>query len=138
MELSKLIIPSKPMEFDYPGTEDLTFTIAHLSRKKIVDMRKKHTKLVKNKITGSFMDELDEDAFMKEYSAAVLCDWKGLNTDNIQEFIVIEDCDVQDVPYTAENAYQLMINSQELEQWVAEKLTDIENFRNKGSSSKDE
>ena len=138
MELSKLIIPSKPMPFEYPGIDGLTFTIAHLSRRTINDIRKKHTKPVRNKLTNSFIDELDEDGFMREYSASVLCGWEGLNTENIQEFIVIEDCELMDVPYSEENAYQLMINSQELEQWVADHLTDIENFRNKGSSSREE
>lgn len=138
MELSKLIIPSKPMEFEYPGVEGLTFTISHLSRKKITDMRKAHTKLVKSKVTTSFIDELDEDAFMKEYTSAVLSGWKGLDTDNVQNFIVIEPCETADIEYTVDNAYQLMINSQELEQWVADKLVDIENFRNKESSNKEE
>lgn len=138
MELSKLIIPSKPMEFEYPGIEGLIFTISHLSRTKITDMRKKHTKLVKNKITNTFMDELDEDGFMKEYTTTILTGWEGLNTDNLQNFLVIEECDLIDVPYNEENAYLLMMNSQDLEQWVADKLVDIENFRNKESSSKEE
>ena len=132
MQLSQLILPMKTVDFEYPGLDGLFFSLSFLSKKELTRMRKVHLKLMKNKRSGTFTEELDEEAFMKEYVPSVIKGWKGLDLGNIQEFVIMpEDVDPETkVPYSDENAYELLTNSQDLDTWVSEQISDIENFRN--------
>ncbi len=135
MELSKMILPMKTVEFEYPGVEGLFFDLSFISKKELTRMRKEHTKAHKNKRLGTFTDELDEDGFMKEYVPAILRGWRGLTLGNIQEFLCIDDDEdmSKDVPYTPGNAYSILTNSQDLDTWVSEMISDLENFRKQES-----
>ena len=140
MELAKLILPMKTVEFEYPGVEGLKFKLSYLSKKELTRMRKSHLKLIKNKISKQFVEELDEDGFMNEYVPSVIKDWSGLNLGNIQEFVIVGDSEdpSKGVPYSPENAYELLTNSQDLDTWVSEMISEIENFRNQDSKKNEE
>ena len=139
MDLAKLILPMKTVEFDYPGVEGLKFKLSYLSKKELTRMRKAHLKLIKNKHTKQFTEELDEDGFMNEYVPSVIKDWTGLTLGNIQEFVVVgEGKEDTVVPYSPENAYELLTNSQDLDTWVSEMISEIENFRNQDSKKSED
>ena len=140
MDLKALILPMKTVEFDYPGVDGLKFNLSFINKGKLNSIRKSHLKMIKNKHTGSFSEELDEDSFMKEYSFSIVAGWSGLTVGNIQEFLVMPDDMDQDtvVPYTEDNAYQLLTNSKDLDTWVSEMISDIENFRNQESKKKEQ
>ena len=135
-----MILPQKTVEFEYPGVEGLVFSLSFLSKKEIDRMRKAHTKFIKSKITKQFAEELEEEGFMREYVSKIITNWEGLNCDNIQEFLAMpEDADPElGVPYTVDNAYALLTNSQDLDSWVSEQIGDLENFRNRGSKKNEE
>ena len=42
------------------------------------------------------------------------------------------------VPYSEDNAYELLTNSQDLDSWVSEQISDLENFRNQDSKKSEE
>ena len=135
-----MILPQKTVEFEYPGVEGLFFSLSYLSKRELERLQKAHTKFTKNKITKTFTEELQQDAFMEEYVTKIITDWRGLTCGNIQEFLAMpEDSDPEmGVPYSEENAYALLTNSQDLDQWVSEQISDLENFRNQESKKNEE
>lgn len=127
-----MIMPSKAVDFEYPGVEGLKFSLAYLSKKELQRMRKAHLKMVKNKKFGTFNEELDEEGFMREYVPSIIKGWEGLNAQTVQEFVIVNSSDPdQEIPYTPENAYELLTNSQDLDTWVSEQISDIENFQSR-------
>jgi hypothetical protein len=132
MDLQSLILPSKTVEFEYEGVEGLHFSLAFLSKSCLEDMRKENTKNVKNKYTKAYEEELDQEAFLRQYIPAVLKGWRGLNLDTIQHFIIVgeQEDTSKEVAYSEDNAYLILTNSTDLDTWVSEKIGDIENFRN--------
>jgi hypothetical protein len=130
MDLSSLILPSKTVEFDYEGVKGLKFSLAYLSKSELEKMRKDNTKFVKSKYTKQMEEELNQEAFLKEYIPAVLKGWEGLDTETIQHFVLVGDVEKNNIPYTEDNAYNLLTNSTDLDTWVSEKISEIENFRN--------
>ena len=140
MDLAQMIMPSKTVEFDYPGVEGLKFSLAYLSKKELQRMRKDHLKMVKNKRLGTFQEELDEEGFMKEYVPAIIKGWEGLTATTVQEFIIVHDQEDPNIaiPYTEDNAYQLLTNSQDLDTWISEQISDIENFQSRDSKKNEE
>ena len=131
MDLRTLILPSKTVEFDYDGVKDLSFSLSFISKSELDKMRKTHTSVKKNKYTKAYEDELDQDAFLKEYVPSVLKGWRGLTVDAVQSFIIVDEAEDlgKEIPYTEENAYNLLTNSIDLDNWVSEKISEVENFR---------
>lgn len=131
MDLKTLILPSKEVDFEYEGVEGLVFTLAYMSKSTLEDMRKTNTKMSKNKYTKQYEENLDQESFLKEYVPAVLTGWKGLNTDNLQTFVATGgvEGDPTDVEYSEENAYTLLTNASDLDNWVSDKIGEVENFR---------
>lgn len=140
MKLSQMILPMKTVEFEYPGVEDLFFSLSFISKKELNRMRKDNTKMIKSKVTNHFAEELDEEGFMREYVPTVIKGWRGLTLGNIQEFLCMpEDADQETkVPYDKDNAYELLTNSQDLDTWVSEMISNLENFRNRESKKNEE
>ena len=132
MDLKSLLVDSKTAWVDFPGLDGFSVELANLSRKELVNLRKKCTVNKFDRKTRIFNEELDENKFLKEFSGACIKGWKGLKLSYLEDLILV-DLKGQDVnsemEYSEDNAIVLVENSSEFDNWLNEVVFDLDNFR---------
>ena len=132
MELKSLIVDSKSTWVEFPGLSDFEVELANLSRKELVALRKKCTNNKFNRKTRGFEETLDDEKFVKEFTAATVKNWKGLKLKYLEDLLLVDlkGQDVnQELEYSDAKAEQLVENSSEFDNWLNEVVFDLENFR---------
>ena len=134
MELKSLLVDSKTAWIEFPGLEGFELELANLSRKELGNLRKRCTTNKFDRKLRIFNEELDETKFVKEFTQAVIKNWKGLKLKYLEDLILVDlgSQDREDVmPFSQENAEVLVENSQEFDNWLNEVVFDLQNFRGK-------
>jgi hypothetical protein len=138
MDLKSLLVDSKTTWVDFPGLDGFEVELANLSRKELVNLRKKCTSNKFNRKTRAFEEILDDEKFVKEFAGATVKNWKGLKLSYLEDLILV-DLAGQDLSkemeYTFDNALVLVENSSEFDNWLNEVVFDLENFRSKESAN---
>tara|TARA_X000001382_G_scaffold54672_2_gene37318 strand:+ start:1958 stop:2401 length:444 start_codon:yes stop_codon:yes gene_type:complete len=132
MELKSLLVDTKTTWVEFPGLSDFEVELANLSRKELVALRKKCTNNKFNRKTRGFEETLDDEKFVKEFTAATVKNWKGLKLKYLEDLLLVDlkGQDVnQELEYSDANAEQLVENSSEFDNWLNEVVFDLENFR---------
>ena len=136
MELKNLLVDSKTAWVEFPGLDDFEVELANLSRKELVNLRKKCTSNKFNRKTRGFEEILDDDKFVKEFSSATVKGWKGLKLGYLEDLVLV-DLKGQDkeaeLPYDLDNAKHLVENSAEFDNWLNDVVFDLDNFRSSES-----
>ena len=134
MDIKSLLVDSKTTWVEFPGLSGFEVELANLSRKELVNLRKKCTINKFNRKTRQFEDELNDEKFVKEFSKATVQNWKGLKLEFLEDLLLV-DLKGQDpkkeLEYSEDNALQLVENSSEFDNWLNEVVFDLENFRSK-------
>ena len=132
MDLKSLLVDSKTAWVEFPGMEGFEVELANLSRKELVNLRKKCTTNKFDRKTRAFSENLDESKFLSEFTKAVVKNWKGLKLKYLEDILLV-DLSGQDpekeMDYSYENAKVLVENSSEFDNWLNEVVFDLENFR---------
>ena len=137
MELKSLLVDTKTTWVEFPGLEGFEVELANLSRKELVALRKKCTNNKFNRKTRGFEETLDDEKFVKEFTAATVKNWKGLKLIYLEDLLLVnlDNQDInQELEYSTTNSEALVENSSEFDNWLNEVVFDLENFR---SGSKD-
>jgi hypothetical protein len=134
MDLKSLLVDSKTTWVEFPGLDGFEVELANLSRKELVNLRKKCTSNKFNRKTRAFEESLDDEKFVKEFTESTVKGWKGLKLSYLEDLILV-DLSGQDptseMEYTPDNAQVLVENSSEFDNWLNEVVFDLENFRSK-------
>ena len=132
MELKSLLVDSKTTWVEFPGLSGFEVELANLSRKELVNHRKKCTQNKFNRKTRGFEESLDEEKFLVEFTEATVKGWKGLKLEYLEDLLLV-DLKGQDpqseLEYSDDNARQLVENSSEFDNWLNEVVFDLDNFR---------
>ena len=132
MELKSLLVDSKTTWVEFPGLDNFEVELANLSRKELVALRKRCTTNKFNRKTRAFEETLDDDKFLIEFTNATVKDWKNLKLGYLEDLVLVElgsnDPNTL-LPYTEENAHQLVENSNEFDNWLNEVVFDLDHFR---------
>ena len=134
MDLKNLLVDSKTTWVEFPGLDGFEVELANLARKELVNLRKRCTTNKFNRKSRGFEESLDENKFVKEFSAATIKGWKGFKLKYLEDLLLVDlsgkDPEVE-LEYTNENAELLVENSSEFDNWLNEVVFDLENFRTK-------
>ena len=132
MELKSLLVDSKTTWVEFPGLDGFEVELANLSRKELVALRKRCTTNKFNRKTRAFEEKLDDDKFLIEFTNSTVKDWKNLKLKYLEDLVLV-DLGSNDgntlLPYTEENAQQLVENSNEFDNWLNEVVFDLDHFR---------
>ncbi len=132
MELKSLLVDSKTTWVEFPGLDGFEVELANLSRKELVALRKRCTTNKFNRKTRAFEESLDDDKFLVEFTNATVKGWKNLKLKYLEDLVLVElgsnDGNTL-LPYTSENAQQLVENSNEFDNWLNEVVFDLDHFR---------
>jgi hypothetical protein len=133
MDLKSLLVDSKTTWVEFPGLLGFEVELANLSRKELVNLRKKCTINKFNRKTRQFEDELNDEKFVIEFTKATVKNWKGLQLGYLQDLLLVDlkgQNSESEMEFSEENAQQLVENSSEFDNWLNEVVFDLENFRN--------
>tara|TARA_R100001443_G_scaffold5400_1_gene14188 strand:+ start:1718 stop:2167 length:450 start_codon:yes stop_codon:yes gene_type:complete len=137
MDLKSLLVDSKTTWVEFPGLLGFEVELANLSRKELVNLRKKCTINKFNRKTRQFEDELNDEKFVVEFTKATVKGWKGLKLGYLEDLLLVDlkgqDSEAE-MDFTEENAQQLVENSSEFDNWLNEVVFDLENFRSREQS----
>ena len=132
MELKNLLVDTKTTWVDFPGLDDFEVELANLSRKELVALRKRCTQNKFNRKTRQFEESLDDDKFVIHFTSATVKNWKGLKLKYLEDLVLVDlkgQSPEAEMPYSSENAKELVENSTEFDNWLNEVVFDLENFR---------
>jgi hypothetical protein len=132
MDLKKLMVDTKEVWIDFPGLNGFSVKVVNLSRKELNSLRKRCTGQKFDRKTRQVVEQLDEDKFITEFSAAVIKGWKGLTMEHLETLLLVDygDSDPeQTLPFTTDNAETLVSSSSEFDTWLNEVVFDLDNFR---------
>jgi len=134
MELKSLLVDSKTTWVEFPGLDGFEVELANLSRKELVNLRKRCVQNKFNRKTRAFEESLDENKFVKEFTNSTVKGWKGLKLEYLEDLLLVDLAGKdpsQELDYSIENAESLVENSSEFDNWLNEVVFDLENFRTK-------
>ena len=132
MELKSLLVDSKTTWVEFPGLDGFEVELANLSRKELVALRKRCTTNKFNRKTRAFEESLEDEKFVKEFTLATVKGWKGLQLNYLEDLVLVNlqgQDGTKELPFTIDNALQLVENSSEFDNWLNEVVFDLENFR---------
>jgi len=138
MELKSLLLPEKVVTFEFPGCDGLEFDLSFLSKETNQKLYKRCQVTKIDKRTRAPYQELDDDMFLKEYVAAIVKDWRGFKVEYLAEFLLVnlDELEEEFMDFHPENALVLMRGSVLFDEWVANKIGDLENFTQSNSKKK--
>jgi hypothetical protein len=134
MNLKSLVVDSKSAWASYPGYPDFEIEIVNLSRKELQNLRKGCVTQKYSRKTRVTEEVLDEEKFVKQFTAKTVKNWRGLTFEILETLLLIDtgsnSLDTE-VPFSAENAQVLVTQSSEFDTWLNEVVFDLDNFRSK-------
>ena len=136
MKLTELMVDTKTAWIEFPGCDGFEIEIANLSRKELLNLRKRCIKTKFDRKTHQAVEELDEDKFVHEFTKATVKDWKGLKLRYLEELILVNlgDNDPDsELAFDLDNAEQLVQNSTDFDNWINEVVFDLANFRDRAT-----
>ena len=89
MKLQDLMVDIKTAWIEFPGCDGFEIEVANLSRKELINLRKKCVKTKFDRKTHQAVEDLDEDKFVKEFTKATVKGWKGLKLKYLEKILEI-------------------------------------------------
>lgn len=132
MKLKDLMVDTKSAWIDFPGCPGFKVEVCNLSRKELVNLRKKCIAQKFDRKTRQMTEELDEEKFVKEFSNATIKNWSGLKLKFLEDLILVDlknQDEEEELEYDQDQAEVLVQNSTEFDNWINEVVFDLANFR---------
>lgn len=126
------MVDSKSVWVDFPECPGFEVEIASLSRKELLSLRKSCTTSKMDRATRQYVETIDEQKFVKEFTSRIILNWKGLRLKYLETLVLTEigDNDPEiELEYSQENAETLVENSTEFDSWINEVAFDLDTFR---------
>lgn len=130
IDIKSIAVKEKACEFQIPGYEGFTVKLAYLAKDKLRELVEKSTERKYTKGRG-MQEQLDPQKFQSIYAQHVVKDWSGLKFEYLERLMLVEAEGVDKnelVPYSVENAEELLKSSAEFDQFVSDCLSDLANF----------
>lgn len=135
--LRSMIATNKVIEVEHPEFDGFVVEVAYISKdltKKLLD---RATTIKYSKTARGPEETVDNDLFLKLYTAELIKGWKGLKLSYLPELLPVDFSSLEYEPddeleYSEENALDLMKNAGDFDNWLTSVIKDVKNF-NKSS-----
>lgn len=133
LDLSRLAINTKKVEFDFPGLEGFKVSLNYLSRNALEKLRDDSMVQKVDSETGFPYKDLDRDLYIKNYVSRAVAGWKGFTYNHLAHLMLIDESQVEDmdeeIEFDTDTAITLVTNSERFDTWVTTTLRKLDNFR---------
>jgi len=129
--IKNLMINEKVVEVEFPDSDNFYVSLTYLNREKLTKIRNRSLTIKFNKRSRQREEEVDNEKFLEEYAREVVRGWRGLTIRELARLMPIETAGAnldQEVPYSEEDALELLRNSTIFYQFVTDCQNDFEVF----------
>jgi hypothetical protein len=129
--IKNLMINEKVVEVEFPDSDNFYVSLTYLNREKLTKIRNRSLTIKFNKRSRQREEEVDNEKFLEEYAREVVRGWRGLTIRELARLMPIETAGAnleQEVPYSEEDALELLRNSTIFDQFVTDCQNDFEVF----------
>jgi len=131
--IKNMMINEKVVEVEFPDSDNFYVSLSYLSREKLLKIRNRAMVIKFNKRSRQREEEIDNDKFLEEYSREVIKGWRGLTLRELSRILPVETAgqDLEkEIPYSEEDALELLRNSTIFDQFVTDSMNDFEAWEN--------
>jgi len=118
--------------------DDFEVKIRFVPRGEMTRMFERSKSITWDKRDHTKVEKVDSDIFYKNFVDKVIMDWKGLKASTLKKMLPIQVTDEnQEIPFTPENAYELIRGAYDFDLFINNAVVDLENFdREKSEAEK--
>lgn len=134
------MINEKIVDVEFPDSDNFFVSLSYLSRDKLLKIRNRSLVIKFNKRTRQREEEVDNDKFLEEYAREVIRGWKGLTLRELSRLMPIETSNAnldEEIPYSEEEALELLRNSPTFDQFITDCMNDFEIFEREKSEKQE-
>jgi hypothetical protein len=131
--IKNLMVTDKVTEVEFPDIDGFKVNICYLGRDKLMKIRNGALVYKFNKRTRQREEEVDNDKFLEAYTEAVIKGWSGLTVRGLSHLLPVDVSKMdpkQVIPYSAEDALDLIKNSTIFDQFISDTLNNFDTFEN--------
>jgi len=136
--IKNLMIGEKIVEVEFPDSDNFYVSLSYLSREKLLKVRNRAMVVKFNKRSRQREEEIDNDKFLEEYAREVVKGWRGLTLRELSRILPVETAGqdlTKEIPYSEEDALELLRNSTIFDQFVTDSMNDFEAWETEKSES---
>lgn len=130
-KISKLIAKETVIDVEFPDIDGFVVKLVYLGRDDLLKIRNSSLTYKFNKRTRQREETVDNDKFVEEYARRAIKGWTGLKVKHLPKLLPVDISAMKpddDIPYTEEDALDLLKSSTVFDQFVTDALNDYENF----------
>lgn len=130
--IKNTVATNRVVEVEYTPIKGFKVKLKYLSREEQIKLTQLATKKKLNKQTRQMEDELDGDKFLELWAEQAIVGWSGLKIKHLPEFYPADISSLNpedDVPYSPETAYDLLMASVLFDNFVSGSMRDIDTFK---------
>ena len=127
------MVTDKVTEVEFPDIDGFKVNICYLGRDKLMKIRNGALVYKFNKRTRQREEEVDNDKFLDAYTEAVIKGWSGLTVRGLSHLLPVDVSRMdpkKEIPYSAEDALDLIKNSTIFDQFISDTLNNFDTFEN--------
>jgi len=129
--IKNLIAKETVIDVEFPDIEGFVVKLVYLGRDDLLKIRNASLTYKFNKRTRQREEEVDNNKFLEEYARRAIKGWSGLKVRSLPKLLPVDISSMnsdEDVPYTEEDALDLLQNSTVFDQFVTDAMNDYEQF----------
>lgn len=135
MKLSDIVVDAKSVWVDFEGVPGFSVEVNYIPRTEMTRLIRDCQKSEMNRKTRQIEMKLDEDKFIRKLVERAINDWKGLTPKKVNEnFVPVQvtaENENVNVPFDVDSAVTLIKESSVFDDWLNEKIADLDSFRSK-------
>ncbi len=128
---SLLVTGDKTIDVEFPEIDGFVVTISYVPREDLMKIRNQALVYKFNKRTRQREEEVDNDKFVEAYCERVIKGWKGLKVKHLPKLLPVDISSMKvddDIPYSGEEALELLKNSSIFDQFITDTVNDLDRF----------
>lgn len=130
-KISSLIATEKVIEVEFPDIDGFVVSMVYLTREDLTKIRNQSLTYKFNKRTRQREEDVDSDKFLNFYVEKAIKGWRGLKFKHLPQLLPVDISNSngeEEIPYSHEEAYELVKNSTVFDQFVTDTMNEFEKF----------
>jgi hypothetical protein len=129
--IKKVMITEKVTEVEFPDVDGFFVDICYISRERMLKLRQQALEAKFNRHTRQREETVNMEKFNELYVEAVIKGWRGLTYKVLAVLLPVayDEADAnKEIPYSKEDAVELLKNSSIFDQFISDAVNNFENF----------
>lgn len=133
-KIKNMLIKEAANWVEFPGIPGFFVEINFMPKEELLKIRKASLSFVFNRRTHQREEEVDSAKFLSLYAEKAISNWRGLKIKHLSQLLPVDTSYMnleEEVPYSVEDAEDLLKNSPVFDQFITDSINDFEQFSKK-------